>query len=799
MITKEDQEDDEELMKLVQDARLYHEYIPVLLPFQKIKYTTVSEDNNNTEKKKNYKSFQTFSQAVDEYYSKIEILIKHSKFLKSKNKFLNKLTKVQISNKNHIKKLILEQELNLKKAQLLEQNIQYVEKILEAINIELAKGLDWNELEQHLNYLKEEEHNELALLIHKLDLKKNSAIILLSENMQHVNYTTDELNDEISLQPIKINIKLNLNAYQNVSIYYQKKKENLYHMNQTKLYTSKKIEKTKEKISEKISKLNKDHFKIKKLRNYQWYEKFHWFISSENLLVISAKDKSQNILLIQKYLKKEDLFIYSQVTNSSTTSIASLNLVCIINGNNVINSNSGNSSRDTKEHSSHKVLPYKTIEEASCLHLCLSPAWKDKSKQITAFWGYYEQIKLLQDDKKIKQEIEIVGKKNFIAPTNMIMGFGILFALEDEQSIKNHLNDRKLRIQGGGKTTFGTTNNNNTLNTSNKETLMWEKRKEQLEKYEEKVNKLHQKKKKNVVQQNLDLNDDDDSDMAVTSILMDVDHVKKTSSLLTSSKMNEIEITEQNNNFQKKKKIYQEKKKFKDVKSQEKSSTNTINKNDNKKLNRRAKRKKKKLQKYKEQDEEDYLQAMKQMGLKPKTKKELNEKDSSLSSDEVNDDIAKTTGSNKTQANTTKATEDQTKTKKVIEEDQEDQEENLYQNLREKLDMTYLTGIPLAKDTCLFAVPVIAPYNVINQYKLSLKLVPTYGAKSKKGKIAKIALDLFSKASFLSTKQRQLIKNIDINRIQQNIPSCCRIAANLNHKNKGKKKKNNNNSGRRNR
>ncbi len=43
--------------------------------------------------------------------------------------------------------------------------------------------------------------------------------------------------------------------------------------------------------------------KILKARKVHWFEKFFWFISSENYLVIGGRDQQQNELLVKKYLK----------------------------------------------------------------------------------------------------------------------------------------------------------------------------------------------------------------------------------------------------------------------------------------------------------------------------------------------------------------------------------------------------------------------------------------------------------------------------------------------------------------
>jgi predicted ribosome quality control (RQC) complex YloA/Tae2 family protein len=43
------------------------------------------------------------------------------------------------------------------------------------------------------------------------------------------------------------------------------------------------------------------------MRKVHWFEKFNWFISSENYLVISGHDAQQNELIVKRYMSKGDL------------------------------------------------------------------------------------------------------------------------------------------------------------------------------------------------------------------------------------------------------------------------------------------------------------------------------------------------------------------------------------------------------------------------------------------------------------------------------------------------------------
>lgn len=42
------------------------------------------------------------------------------------------------------------------------------------------------------------------------------------------------------------------------------------------------------------------------VRKPAWFERFHWFISSENYLVISGRDAQQNELIVKKYFRKRE-------------------------------------------------------------------------------------------------------------------------------------------------------------------------------------------------------------------------------------------------------------------------------------------------------------------------------------------------------------------------------------------------------------------------------------------------------------------------------------------------------------
>ena len=48
------------------------------------------------------------------------------------------------------------------------------------------------------------------------------------------------------------------------------------------------------------------------------FEKFLWFISSENYLVIGGRDQQQNEIIYKRYLKSGDLYVHADLHGASS-------------------------------------------------------------------------------------------------------------------------------------------------------------------------------------------------------------------------------------------------------------------------------------------------------------------------------------------------------------------------------------------------------------------------------------------------------------------------------------------------
>jgi predicted ribosome quality control (RQC) complex YloA/Tae2 family protein len=112
----------------------------------------------------------------------------------------------------------------------------------------------------------------------------------------------------------KITLNLDKTIEENASVYFEKAKK-----------AKKKIEGATEAIiksKQKLKKIikNNEKNKITKTivvnRKKEWFEKFHWFYSSEGFLVIGGRDATTNEIVIKKYTEENDIVFHTDMAGS---------------------------------------------------------------------------------------------------------------------------------------------------------------------------------------------------------------------------------------------------------------------------------------------------------------------------------------------------------------------------------------------------------------------------------------------------------------------------------------------------
>ncbi|RHN73006.1 putative transcription factor interactor and regulator CCHC(Zn) family [Medicago truncatula] len=376
--------------------QIYDEFCPILL---------------NQFKSRDHTKFETFDLALDEFYSKIESQRSEQQHTAKENSALQKLNKIRNDQENRVHTLRKEADNCIKMAELIEYNLEDVDAAILAVRVSLAKGMSWDDLAR---MVKEEKKagNPVAGLIDKLHLERNCMTLLLSNNLDEMD------DDEKTLPADKVEVDLALSAHANARRWYELKKKQESKQEKTITAHEKAFKAAERKTRLQLNQ-EKTVASISHMRKVHWFEKFNWFISSENYLVISGRDAQQNEMIVKRYMSKGDLYVHAELHGASSTVI--------------------------KNHKPMQPVPPLTLNQAGCFTVCHSQAW-DSKIVTSAWWVYPHQVSKTAPTGEYLTvgSFMIRGKKNYLPPHPLIMGFGLLFRL-DESSLGSHLNERRVR------------------------------------------------------------------------------------------------------------------------------------------------------------------------------------------------------------------------------------------------------------------------------------------------------------------------------------------------------------------
>lgn len=206
----------------------------------------------------------------------------------------------------------------------------------------INSGLSWDKITKMINESKKE-GNPFANMIHRTEWEQNEIVILLSD--------PENEDMEADLTPVQINFTIS--AFQNAKLYYENKKKHFVKEKKTIEASQQALKLAEKNALQEISK-NKDRTDVLNARKTYWFEKFYWFISSENYLVLSGRDGQQNELLVKKYLQKGDIYLHADYHGASSTII--------------------------KNPNKNEPVPLATLEEAAVYAAARSKAWENKVK-----------------------------------------------------------------------------------------------------------------------------------------------------------------------------------------------------------------------------------------------------------------------------------------------------------------------------------------------------------------------------------------------------------------------------------
>ncbi|KAM5474272.1 hypothetical protein MauCBS54593_001846 [Microsporum audouinii] len=393
--------------------------------------------------------FDTFNSAVDKYFSSIEARKLESRLTEREDAARKKLEATKRDHEKRVNALKEKQEFHVRKAHAIEANLPQVEDAINAVNGLVAQGMDWVEIARLIE-MEQAKGNPVALCI-KLPLKlyENTITILLTEETAETEDEDEESDEsegddegedndygddeyerpkhkkmtaktqkekkERKDNRLSIDIDLGISPWANARQYYDEKKIAAVKEEKTLKASTKAIKSTEKKVKADLKlALKQEKPVLRRARNPAWFEKFFFFISSDGYLVIGGRDQQQDEILFQRYLKKGDIYVHTDLEGG----------VPLIVKN--------------KPESPDDPIPPNTISQASAYSVASSKAWDTKAA-MGGWWVHASQVSKVTSTGDILKagHFMIKGEKNHLPPGQIVLGFAVLFQLSP-QSVQNH-------------------------------------------------------------------------------------------------------------------------------------------------------------------------------------------------------------------------------------------------------------------------------------------------------------------------------------------------------------------------
>uniref|UniRef100_A0A672TZC5 Ribosome quality control complex subunit NEMF n=1 Tax=Strigops habroptila TaxID=2489341 RepID=A0A672TZC5_STRHB len=390
-----------------------------------------------------YLEFDSFNKVQsDEFYSKLEGQKIDLKALQQEKQALKKLENVRRDHEHRLEALQQAQEADKMKGELIEMNLEIVDRAIQVVRSALANQIDWTEIGAIVKEA-QAQGDPVASAIKELKLQTNHITMLLRN--PYVLSEEEEEEEDADLEkeeteepkgkkkknknkqlkkpqknkPLLVDVDLSLSAYANAKKYYDHKRHAAKKTQKT-VEAAEKAFKSAEKKTKQTLREVQTVTTIQKARKVYWFEKFLWFISSENYLVIAGRDQQQNELIVKRYLKPGDIYVHADLHGATS---------CVI------------------KNPSGEPIPPRTLMEAGTMALCYSAAW-DARVVTSAWWVSHNQVSKTAPTGEYLTtgSFMIRGKKNFLPPSYLMMGFSFLFKV-DESCVWRHREERKIKVQ----------------------------------------------------------------------------------------------------------------------------------------------------------------------------------------------------------------------------------------------------------------------------------------------------------------------------------------------------------------
>ncbi|KAF2717098.1 hypothetical protein K431DRAFT_277622 [Polychaeton citri CBS 116435] len=374
--------------------------------------------------------YDGFNKAVDDFFSSIEGQKLESKLQEREDTAKRRIEAAHEEQAKRIGALQTLQELNVRKAQAIQANVERVEEATAAVNGLIQQGMDWVDMGKLIEN-EQARHNPVAQSIKlPLKLEENTITLLLSEfadepeeeMADETDSEASDSDDDAQEKPTRtqdtrlaIDVDLSLSGWANARQYFDQKRTAANKEERTTHASQKALKSTEKKVMADLKKgLKQEKDVLRPVRKQLWFEKFIYFISSDGYLVLAGRDAQQNEMLYRRYLKRGDIYVHADLHGAASV---------------IIKNNPA---------TPDAPIPPSTLSQAGNLAVCTSSAWDSKAG-MSAWWVNSDQVSKTAPTGEYLTTggFMVRGKKNFLPPAQLILGFAIMFQISEESKARH--------------------------------------------------------------------------------------------------------------------------------------------------------------------------------------------------------------------------------------------------------------------------------------------------------------------------------------------------------------------------
>jgi len=196
-------------------------------------------------------------------------------------------------------------------------------------------------------------------------------------------------------EKIKINPQSSLQSIASVLFNEAKRQSGaIKSIEQIKNKTKKKLEKFKNKSEGEIKEIL-----VSEVRKKNWYERYRWFFTSEEMLAIGGRDAPSNSAIVRKHLGKNDKIFHGDIFGSPFFIL--------------------------KDAENPSTISMNEVAHAT---VCFSRAWREGMHGTNAYWVNPEQVKKSAPSGQFlpKGSFTIEGKRNYVNIPSLRLAVGII-------------------------------------------------------------------------------------------------------------------------------------------------------------------------------------------------------------------------------------------------------------------------------------------------------------------------------------------------------------------------------------